>query len=95
MKAPSSGLPVINGPRNRGVKDLFIACTDNLTGFAEAVEAVFPKTENQNCVIYLIRNSKKYVTYKNLKVYAAVAEPSAPRGDKGEVGVPNGCCIWP
>lgn len=76
---------VLNGLRNRGVEDVFIACTDNLTGFAAAIEAVFPKTEIQNCIIHQIRNSTKYVSYKDLKalvadlkaVYAAVDEPSA------------------
>jgi putative transposase len=76
---------VLNGLRNRGVEDIFIACTDNLSGFSEAIEAVFPKTEIQNCIIHQIRNSTKYVSYKDLKalmadlkaVYAAVDEPSA------------------
>ncbi len=76
---------ILNGLRNRGVKDIFIACTDNLTGFAAAIEAVFPKTEIQNCIIHQIRNSTKYVSYKDLKalmadlkaVYAAVDETAA------------------
>jgi putative transposase len=76
---------VLNGLRNRGVEDIFIACTDNLSGFSEAIEAVFPKTEIQNCILHQIRNSTKYVSYKDLKalmadlkaVYAAVDEPSA------------------
>lgn len=76
---------VLNGLRNRGVEDILIACTDNLTGFSSAIEAVFPKTEIQNCIIHQIRNSTKYVSYKDLKalvvdlkaVYAAVDEPSA------------------
>lgn len=76
---------VLNGLRNRGVEDIFIACTDNLTGFASAIEAVFPKTEIQNCIIHQLRNSSKYVSYKDLKplmadlkaVYAAVNEESA------------------
>ena len=76
---------VLNGLRNRGVEDIFIACTDNLTGFSTAIEAVFPKTEIQNCIIHQLRNSSKYVSYKDIKalmadlkaVYAAVDEPSA------------------
>lgn len=76
---------LLNGLRNRGVEDIFIACTDNLTGFSAAIEAVFPKTEIQNCVIHQIRNSTRYVSYKDLKalmsdlraVYAAVDEPAA------------------
>jgi transposase-like protein len=76
---------VLNGLRNRGVEDIFIACTDNLTGFSAAIEAVFPRTEVQNCIIHQLRNSSKYVSYKDLKalmadlkaVYSAVDEPSA------------------
>jgi transposase-like protein len=76
---------VLNSLRNRGVQDIFIACTDTLTGFSSAIEAVFPKTENQNCILHQIRNSTKYDSYKDLKalmadlkaVYAAVDEPTA------------------
>lgn len=76
---------VLNSLRNRGVEDVFIACTDNLTGFDNAIEAVFPKADIQNCIIHQLRNSSKYVSYKDLKalmadlkkVYAAVDEPSA------------------
>ena len=76
---------VLNGLRNRGVEDIFIACTDNLTGFDAAIEAVFPQTEIQNCIIHQLRNSSKYVSYKDIKalmadlkaVYAAVDEASA------------------
>lgn len=76
---------VLNSLKNRGVKDIFIACTDNLTGFSVAIEAVYPKTEIQNCIIHQLRNSSKYVSYKDLKalmadlkaVYAAVDEPAA------------------
>ena len=58
---------VLNSLRNRGVEDILIACTDNLTGFSAAIEAVFPKTEIQNCIIHQLRNSSKYVSYKDLK----------------------------
>lgn len=73
---------ILNGLRNRGVEDIFIACTDNLTGFSTAIEAVFPKAEVQSCSIHQSRNSTRYVSYKALKalvadlkaVYAAVDE---------------------
>ena len=76
---------MLNSLRNRGVEDIFIACTDNLAGFSNAIEAVFPRTDIQNCIIHQLRNSSKYVSYKDLKalmtdlkqVYAAVDEPSA------------------
>ena len=76
---------VLNGLRNRGVEDIFIACTDNLAGFDAAIHATFPQTEIQNCIIHQLRNSSKYVSYKDLKalmadlkaVYAAVDEQAA------------------
>ena len=76
---------VLNSLKNRGVEDIFIACTDNLTGFSSAIEGAFPKTEIQNCIIHQLRNSSKYVSYKDLKalmadlkaVYAAVDESAA------------------
>lgn len=76
---------VFNELKNRGVKDILIACHDNLSGFSNALETVFPKTENQLCVIHMIRNSTKYVSYKDVKpimadlkkVYTAPNEESA------------------
>ena len=76
---------VLNSLKNRGLEDILIVCTDNLTGFSQAIEAVYPKTDIQNCIIHQLRNSSKYVSYKDLKelmadlkrVYAAVDEPSA------------------
>ena len=62
---------VLNSLRNRGVGDILIACTDNLTGFSAAIEAVFPKTEVQNCIIHQLRNSSKYVSYKDIKALMA------------------------
>ena len=68
-----------------GRKDVLIACTDNLTGFSQAIEAVFPKTDIQNCIIHQLRNSSKYVSYKDIKalmadlkkVYTAATEEAA------------------
>lgn len=76
---------VLNSLRNRGVEDILIACTDNLSGFSQAINAVFPQTDIRNCIIHQLRNSSKYVSYKDLKelmkdlkrVYAAVDEHSA------------------
>lgn len=58
---------VCNELKNRGVEDILIACRDNLSGFSAAIETVFPKTEQQLCVIHQIRNSTKYVPYKDIK----------------------------
>jgi len=62
---------VLNEIKNRGVRDILIACRDNLSGFSGAVETVFPHTEQQLCVIHQIRNSTKYVSFKDIKVVMA------------------------
>lgn len=56
---------------NRGIKDILIVCTDGLTGFAEAVEAAWPQTTVQTCVVHLIRNSMRFVSYGQRKAIAA------------------------
>ncbi len=76
---------ICNELKNRGVNDILIACRDNLSGFSRAIEAAFPHTEQQLCVIHQIRNSTKYVSYKDIKalmadlklVYGAVSEEAA------------------
>lgn len=60
-------LSILTELNNRGVKDILIACTDGLTGFPEAIEAVFPKTKIQLCIVHMVRNSTKYVSYKDRK----------------------------
>ena len=78
-------LSIMNGFKNRGVKDILIACVDGLTGFPEAIGAVFPSTEIQHCVIHQIRNSTRFVSYKDFRslmadlkrVYAAPTEETA------------------
>ena len=57
--------------KNRGVTDIFIACHDNLTGLCDAINAVFPKTKNQLCIVHQIRNSCKFVPYKDRKAVCA------------------------
>lgn len=62
-------LQILTDLRQRGVEDIFIACIDNLKGFAEAIETVFPKTEVQLCVVHQIRNSKRYIPWKDLRSF--------------------------
>lgn len=64
-------LLVLNELKNRGVNDILIACVDGLNGFKEAIHAVFPNTEIQRCIIHQIRNSSKYLSYKDLKAFNA------------------------
>lgn len=64
-------LTVFNDLKNRGVQDCFVACVDGLKGLPEAIEAVFPKTQVQLCIVHKIRNSLKYVPWKERKAVAA------------------------
>jgi transposase-like protein len=78
-------LSVLTDLQNRGVKDILIACIDNLNGFFEAIASIYPKTEVQSCIVHQIRNSMKYVATKNHKefmrdlkeVYRAVSKEIA------------------
>ena len=62
-------LSVCNDLRNRGVKDIIIACMDGLKGLPEAIKTVFPNVNIQGCIIHQIRNSIKYVASKNIKAF--------------------------
>ena len=78
-------LLVMNDLKNRGVKDVYVFCVDGLTGFREAINAAFPKSQIQRCIIHQIRSSTRYVSYKDIKslmadlkkVYQAVNEDEA------------------
>lgn len=63
-------LGVLNDLKNRGVRDVMIICADGLTGIKEAIQAAFPKTEYQRCIVHQIRNTLKYVPYKDKKAFA-------------------------
>ncbi len=62
-------LSVLTDLKSRGVKDILIACTDNLKGFSDAILSIYPETEIQKCVIHQIRNSLKYVASKDQKTF--------------------------
>jgi transposase-like protein len=64
-------LSVITDLQNRGVQDVFLAAIDGLSGFKDAIHAVFPKTRVQRCIIHQIRNSLKYVVWKDRKAFMA------------------------
>jgi hypothetical protein len=78
-------LVVLNELRNRGVQDILICCVDNLRGFSEVIAACFPEAQVQKCVVHQIRNSVRYVSYKDVKkvlpdlepIYTAATEPPA------------------
>jgi putative transposase len=62
-------LSVLTNLQNRGLKDILIACIDNLKGFSEAIASIYPQTEVQSCIVHQIRNSLKYVASKNQKEF--------------------------
>jgi transposase-like protein len=64
-------LSVLTDLQSRGIKDILIACIDNLKGFSEAIISIYPKTEVQSCIVHQIRNSLKYVASKNQKEFMA------------------------
>ncbi|WP_426452807.1 IS256 family transposase [Paenibacillus sp. S-38] len=68
-------LSVLNELKNRGVQDILITCVDNLSGFSQAIAASFPQTEIQKCIIHQIRNSIRYVSYKDVKKVTADLKP--------------------
>jgi len=78
-------LSVMNDLKNRGIKDVYVFCVDGLTGFKEAINAAFPKSQIQRCIIHQIRSSTRYVSYKDIKsvmadlkmVYQAINEDEA------------------
>lgn len=63
-------LGVLNGLKNRGVKDILILCSDGLGGIREAISAAFPATEQQRCIVHMVRNTLKYVANKDMKAFA-------------------------
>lgn len=68
-------LAVLNDLRRRGVDDVLIACVDGLKGFPEAIEATFPQTWVQTCIVHLIRSSLRYVNYRDRKKVASALRP--------------------
>jgi putative transposase len=64
-------LMILNEIKNRGVQDIFIACVDGLKGFEEAITSIFPQTQVQLCLVHMVRNSLKYVSWKDRKAVAA------------------------
>lgn len=62
-------LSVLTDLKNRGIKDILIMCSDGLTGLKQAIESAFPNTVQQRCIVHLIRNSCKYLSYKDRKAF--------------------------
>ncbi len=64
-------LSVLNELKNRGVQDILLLCADGLSGIKEAIEAAYPLTEYQRCIVHVVRNTLKYVSHKDKKAFAA------------------------
>ena len=64
-------LSIFNELKNRGLKDIMILCADGLTGIKESISVAFPNTEYQRCIVHQVRNTLKYVSYKEKKEFAA------------------------
>jgi transposase-like protein len=64
-------LNVFNSLKNRGVKDILVMCADGLSGIKEAIDAAFPRTEYQRCIVHMVRNTLKHVSYKDMRAFAA------------------------
>ena len=77
-------LSVLNSLKNRGVKDILIICADGLTGIKEAINAAFPLTEYQRCIVHQVRNTLKYVADKDRKAFATDLKKiyNAPNADR-------------
>lgn len=82
-------LSVLTDLQNRGIKDMLIACIDNLNGFEQAINGIFPQTEVQSCVVHQIRNSLKYVASKDQKEFMGDLKPvyKAATKDLAEVNL--------
>ena len=79
-------LNVLTELRNRGVKDIYLACVDGLKGFPQAIESVFPKAQVQLCIVHMIRASLNYVTWKDRKEVVGDLKPiyKAATADEAE-----------
>jgi transposase-like protein len=89
-------LSVLNGLKNRGVSDILIASVDGLTGFSEAISIVYPKTEIQRCVLHQIRNTTRYVSYKDVKAFTAALKPiyKAPTEESALTALDELEAVW-
>lgn len=100
-------LGVLNDLKNRGVKDVMVICADGLTGIKDAISTAFPETEYQRCIVHQVRNTLKYVSYKDMKAFATDLKtiylaPNESRGvealeqvtEKWEEKYPNSMKSW-
>lgn len=89
-------LQVLTEIRNRGVKDIFIACVDGLKGFPEAIESMFPKTQVQLCIVHMVRHTMNYVSWKQRREVAADLRTiyTAPTADAAALALAQFAAKW-
>lgn len=90
-------LSVMTELKNRGLRDVYIVCTDGLRGFPQAIEAVFPQAQVQTCIVHLIRASLNYVSWKERKTVAADLKPiyKAPTAEAAQEALDEFRAKWP
>lgn len=90
-------LGVMTELRNRGLRDVYIVCTDGLKGFPDAIGSVFPKAQVQTCIVHMIRASLNYVSWKERKALAADLKPiyRAPTAEAAELALGSFRERWP
>lgn len=71
MRAPSIGSESLTISRPRGVQDILVCCVDGLSGFCDAIGAVYPQTDVQRCIIHQIRSSTRFVVSKDMKSFVS------------------------
>jgi putative transposase len=89
-------LSIVSELRSRGVQDILIACVDGLKGFPEAIESVFPQSEIQICMVHMVRNSMKFVSWKDRKEIAAGLKDvyQAPTEEAGRMALDTFAAKW-
>jgi putative transposase len=89
-------LQVLTEIKNRGVKDIFIACVDGLKGFPEAIETMFPKAQVQLCIVHLVRHTLRYVSWKQRREVAAELRTiyTAPTAEAAELALEQFAAKW-
>jgi putative transposase len=90
-------LSVMTELKNRGLRDVYIVCTDGLRGFPQAIESVFPQAQVQTCIVHLIRASLNYVSWKERKTVAADLKPiyKAPTAEAAQEALDEFRAKWP
>jgi len=89
-------LQILTDLKNRGIEDILIACVDGLKGFPEAINSIYPKTEVQLCIVHMIRNSLRYVSYKDRKKLVTDLKRvyCAPTAESAEQELDSLCETW-